>query len=304
MSLIYYYHIHPKEDVYDWVISTSSAPIPRDLGGNGHYSDRIYHSRNSGARFYVVTFGYEKGWARTTEPRLINRYTLHFIFSGKGEFNGTPVSAGDIFIVPQNVTYTISHDKETPLTFGWIALSGKELELMIDILHLPYETSVKLDAHQRRSIEEIFIDTVYNPHPDEELPFFLFSRLFRILSLSRIFYMPQMHSDNVYIDHAMSYIDSYYATDISVDKMASALHISPSHLRFLFANEFGYSPQEAIIKKRISVAKSLLRSDNPPSIQKIAQMCGYSDQSAFTKRFKNEVGMSPSEYQRSLIKES
>lgn len=303
MSLIYYYHLHPAENPSDWEIVTSSTPIPRDVGGIGHYSDRIYHSRNSGARFYVVTFGYEKGWARTTEPRMINRYTLHFIFDGKGECNGTPVGAGDIFIVPQNVTYSIVHDNDTPLTFGWIALSGKELELMIDILHLPYETTAKLDARQIKNVEEIFLDTVYAPHPDEDLPFFLFSRLFRILSLSRIYYMPQIHSDNTYIDHALSYIDSHYARPISVEEMASSLHISASHLRSLFANEFGYSPQEAIIKKRISVAKSLLRSDSPPSIQKIAQMCGYSDQGAFTKRFKNEVGLSPSEYAKSLSKE-
>ena len=114
--------------------------------------------------------------------------------------------------------------------------------------------------------------------------------------------MPQTHSDNSYIDHAMSYIDSHYSMDISVEDMANTLHISSSHLRCLFADEFGYSPQEAIIKKRIAVAKSLLRSDNPPSIQKIAQMCGYSDQGAFTKRFKNEVGISPSEYLKSLNK--
>ena len=134
MSLIYYHHIHPSEDHSQLIATNSNVPIPRDFDGSGYYSDRIYHSRNSGARFYVVTFGYEKGWHRSTEPRLINRYTLHFIFEGRGEFNGKPVCAGDIFIAPQNLSYTISHDKDSPLTFGWVALSGKELELMIGIL--------------------------------------------------------------------------------------------------------------------------------------------------------------------------
>ncbi len=294
--------MHPVEDYSHFVRLNSNVPIPRDLGKNGHYSDRIYHSRNSGARFYVVTFGYEKGWPRSTELRIINRYTLHMVFDGKGKYNDTPISKGSVFIVPQNTEHVIHHDKDAPMTLGWIALSGKELELMIEILHLPYETKARLDQTQIDKIEDIFIDTVYNSHPDEELPFFLFSRFFRVLSLAKIFYMSPHHSDNAYIDYATSYINTNYAQNISVADIAETLHISVSYLRSLFADEFGYSPQEAIIKKRMSTAKALLRSENPPSIQTIANICGYTDQGSFSKRFKKETGMSPTEYLGSLEK--
>lgn len=302
MSIIYYHHMHPCADLSHIVTLNSSTPIEQDFDRSGYYSDRIYHSRNSGARFYVVTFGYEKGWPRTTEPRIINRYTLHFVFRGKGSFNDKPINAGDIFIAPANVPYTIHHDSEEPLTMAWIALSGKELELMLDILHLPYKTDVRLDKTQIEEIEKIFTDTIYRPHYDVDLPFLLFSRFFEVISLAKICYVPPIHSDNVYIDKAMTYINTHYASDISVSKIAEELHISVSHLRSLFYGELGYSPQDAIIKKRISVAKALLRSENPPSIQSIANIVGYADQGAFSKRFKHETGCSPSEYLQSVEK--
>ena len=54
--------------------------------------------------------------------------------------------------------------------------------------------------------------------------------------------------------------------------------------------------QEAIVKKRMAVAKSLLSSEKSLPIYTIASMCGYTDQSAFYRRFKKEYGLSPSEY--------
>jgi len=40
------------------------------------------------------------------------------------------------------------------------------------------------------------------------------------------------------------------------------------------------------------------------SIAAIASECGYSDQSAFTRRFRQTIGFSPSEYRRSVVPKS
>ena len=296
MSIIYYFHYHPSENSIERIELSSSTPIPYDYGGTGYFSDRIYHSRNSEARFYVVTFGYEKGWGKSSSPRITNRYIMHFIFDGKGKFNNDEVKKGDIYILPPNKKHVIVHDAKRPMTLGWIGLSGKELELMLNILHLPDETNITLSEKQLKHIEDIFFDTIYKPHPDEEMPFFLFGRFFNILSKARIFYNPIIHNNNAHVDHALSYINTYYDKDISVEDVANHVHLSVSRLRSLFTEELGYSPQEAIIQKRMATAKALLLSENPPNIQTLAIMCGYNDPSAFSRRFKKEYGMSPSEY--------
>lgn len=296
MSVIYYFHFHPSDDFRETIEVSSNAPIPYDYAGNGYFSDRIYHSRNSDARFYVVTFGYEKGWARQIKPRITNRYMFHFIFDGKGKFNSDEVKRGDIYILPPNKKHVISHDERNPMTLGWIALSGKELELMLNILHLPNETTITLSEDQINRIEKIFLDTVYQPHPEEEMPFFLLGNFFIVLSHSKIFYDSSPSNDNIFVDHALSYINTHYDQEISVNDIAEFLHLSVSRLRSLFQQKLGYSPQEAIIQKRMVTAKALLLSENPPNFQTLSSMCGYADQSAFSRRFKKEFGESPSEY--------
>jgi AraC-like DNA-binding protein len=48
--------------------------------------------------------------------------------------------------------------------------------------------------------------------------------------------------------------------------------------------------------------RRLRETDDP--IAAVALDCGYSDQSAFTRQFRQTVGLSPSEYRRSVLQPS
>ena len=61
------------------------------------------------------------------------------------------------------------------------------------------------------------------------------------------------------------------------------------------------APQEAIIQKRMSVAKKMLEESTLP-ISSIASSCGYSDQSAFCKVFKKTQAISPLQYRKKILK--
>jgi AraC-like DNA-binding protein len=62
-----------------------------------------------------------------------------------------------------------------------------------------------------------------------------------------------------------------------------------------FIKLIGMSPRRYLTRLRMEAAVELLERSNDP-ILKVADACGYSDQSAFTRRFRAAVGMSPSEY--------
>ena len=153
------------------------------------------------------------------------------------------------------------------------------------------------------AIEKIFLDTLYTTHEMESLPYLLFANFFKALSLANISYTPKRTTNNKYIDLANQYINMHYSEEISVNTIANYLHISTARLRGLYSQELGFSPQRAIINKRISVAKALMCSEDPPPISEIAEICGYTDQSAFSKRFKKETGLSPLDYIRSIEKQ-
>lgn len=298
MSLVYYFHYHPDQSGSKKIEHYSLSPHPYDYAGTGYFSDVIYHSRNTAARFYIVTFGYEQGWPnKHCPPRTIDRYTLHFVFKGSGEWNGKHVHAGQIFIVQSNKEYTFTHSEKNPMTLGWIGISGKELELMIETLHLPKDPIINITPNQIEEIEKIFIDTVYNSHPNVDIPYFLFSRFFNILSLSGVSYTSDLSTSSLYTHEAMKYINTHYMENITVTDVAKAAHVSESYLRALYLQELGISPRVAIMQKRIATAKALLKQNHIP-ISTIAESCGYVDQSAFAKRFKQETSMSPIEYRK------
>ena len=84
--------------------------------------------------------------------------------------------------------------------------------------------------------------------------------------------------------------------------LAAAAGVSRSQLERDFRRVFGETPQQLLGRARIERAIELL--DTPGGISAIAQACGFSDQSAFTRRFKAATGMTPRDWrQRDLTKE-
>jgi len=78
--------------------------------------------------------------------------------------------------------------------------------------------------------------------------------------------------------------------------LAQRCSISASQLERDFRCVFGVGPQRYLHKLRIERALQLLIG--PDSIAAIAQTCGFSDQSAFTRRFRDVTGLTPTDWRR------
>ena len=61
----------------------------------------------------------------------------------------------------------------------------------------------------------------------------------------------------------------------------------------------GKGPIEYFLNLKIAEAKRLLREEKLP-VSKISDLLGYSSIHAFSRAFKNAVGLSPSEYRKSV----
>ena len=77
------------------------------------------------------------------------------------------------------------------------------------------------------------------------------------------------------------------------------MNISPYYFSKLFKEEAGENFIEYLTKVRIAHAKELLR--NPAlSIKEICILSGYSDPNYFSRIFKKQEGVTPSEYRDSM----
>ncbi len=100
------------------------------------------------------------------------------------------------------------------------------------------------------------------------------------------------------IQQAVRFINDNYRTDICLDAVAGGADMSPSHFSRIFKKVMGLSYQEYLNNRRITKAKSLLRT-SPQSVTEIAVSLGFADPTGFGRIFKKLTGQTPSAY-RSL----
>ena len=91
---------------------------------------------------------------------------------------------------------------------------------------------------------------------------------------------------------AARFIESHLSEPLSLQRLASLVNLSPSHLIRLFQQEFHHSPHEYIILARMNHAKYLLKTTSKP-VKAIALEVGYRTESSFTNAFTEKVGISP-----------
>ena len=84
---------------------------------------------------------------------------------------------------------------------------------------------------------------------------------------------------------------------LSVSYLSNRLNMSEVHLRRLFVKIHKASPVKYITGLRISSACEMLKGTNK-EIAAIAEECGFSSGYYFSRVFKNETGMSPSNYRK------
>lgn len=87
--------------------------------------------------------------------------------------------------------------------------------------------------------------------------------------------------------------------DLTLAGLAHAFSLNKSYLASRFKRETGSTVTSFINKRRMDRAVSLLGSRDVP-IQEVASACGFSDLTYFTRVFKREKGITPSDYRKNV----
>ncbi len=93
------------------------------------------------------------------------------------------------------------------------------------------------------------------------------------------------------------YIDNHFKENLSLDQLAQLAHVNKYYLAHAFRREFGVSPINYLISRRVAESRFLLR-ETDHNLSLIAQMLGFSSPSYFSQCFRRLEGISPMEYRR------
>lgn len=81
----------------------------------------------------------------------------------------------------------------------------------------------------------------------------------------------------------------------TAETMAALTNMSVSQFYNLYRTFFGLSPKRDLLDTRIARVKYMLKVDQM-SVGQAAELSGFHNMSHFTRYFKKECGMTPSEY--------
>jgi len=95
------------------------------------------------------------------------------------------------------------------------------------------------------------------------------------------------------------FIEAHLEESISIQALARIAGLSMYHFARAFKQSEGMTPHEYVIQRRVQRAKNLLAETDLP-LSEIALAAGFSDQSHCARRFREHVGVTPTNYRWSL----
>jgi len=165
----------------------------------------------------------------------------------------------------------------------------KSLEFVLWAEHIAYEKGGM--TYQFNSRND-YLTTIMNLTDYEQMKIWFVDK---IGAACRNVMCKREESSNNVVDIAKEYIKNNYSKALSLDEVSFYVNISPYYFSKIFKEGTGENFIEYLTNIRMEKAKELL-STSDYSMKEIGVMVGYSDPNYFSRSFKKNVGVTPTEY--------
>ncbi|HBN84465.1 MAG TPA: AraC family transcriptional regulator [Clostridiales bacterium] len=108
------------------------------------------------------------------------------------------------------------------------------------------------------------------------------------------------HKENLIV--AKDYIDKNYISDIKAEDAAKIAMMSSSYFRYLFKNLTNMTFTEYVNHLRIKKASDLLVEYYTDSVYDICFSSGFNNINYFNRAFKQQMGLSPTQYRKKVLR--
>lgn len=265
--------------------------------------------RNKVKLLYVSTAKYGGDWHSTLHTHACTE--IFYVVGGSGKFNIEgkllPVTTDDMVIVNPNVEHTeVSYNKR-PLEYIVLGVEGLEYSAGEDADERWFMTNMQ-NAREallhalREMLREIEYKAVGYELICQDLLEVLILRLMRHAGLqflpTKTEHRKPGRKPSKECAAVRHYIDNHFKENINLDMLSELVHVNKYYMVHSFTKEYGISPINYLISRRIEESKYLL-SDTDHSLSQISHMLGFSSSSYFSQSFRRLEGMSPMEFRRS-----
>ncbi|MBR2895893.1 MAG: AraC family transcriptional regulator [Oscillospiraceae bacterium] len=243
----------------------------------------------------------------TRRPRGRLDYQLLYVASGKTHFmirgKDCEVTAGHMVLyLPQQEQDYVYYGEDKPEVY-WVHFTGSDVKNILRSYHLPMEENIfgcGVSPTYVHLFQEMIRELQTKKVGFQELLTMYLRQIFLLVQRSRL---EERSTVSTYMQEEMEearrYFDEHYNEDIRVEEFAMSRSMSVSWFLRNFKRVTGMSPMHYILTKRINNAVNLLETTDY-NIAEISAIVGYENSMYFSRLFKKQNGVSPTEYRKLL----
>ena len=243
----------------------------------------------------------------TWRPRGRIDYQLLYVASGKTVFyfNGEPkeVAAGHMVLFqPKQEQHYEYFAVDRPEVY-WVHFTGSDVRNILKHYDIPLDRHV-IYSGSSATYAYLFKEMIHELQTCrtgfEELLEMYLRQIFLLVQRSWEERKPTVSSYlQEEIDYARKYFNEHYNEDISIEEYAQSCGMSVSWFLRNFKQMTMKSPMQYILTIRINNAVSLLETTDY-NVTEISTIIGYDNPLYFSRIFKKQKGVSPSDYRKML----
>ncbi|MEG2116458.1 MAG: AraC family transcriptional regulator [Clostridia bacterium] len=234
-------------------------------------------------------------------PGIREHYLIHFVVEGSGFFIVNEIAyrvqKGEAFCIFPNTIVTYFPDPDDPWTYYWFGFNGCDAVMIMDKTDFTIENP-RVGNFDLTTAKK-YVMSIYSKRGNSFGDIIYMSG--KLLELLALFVSKQydfkVGASKETLLYAISFIKFSYTSQISIEDIARKVEISKSQLCRIFKTYLKCSPSQFLENYRIECATKLLKTTNL-SMKVISNSVGYLDPLYFTRVFKKNMAMSPTEYKK------
>lgn len=230
------------------------------------------------------------------ELTYVDRGQLHCVVDG----NGYTLKQGQMMLFAPNQWHMQYTDLNITARFLTVAFD-LESDLSLSLSNRVFDLSSAEAIYLKQLLNEMDTNDAYSgDFIRSNLKLLLLSVLRDTGGRKKRLKTPlALHNENIIVSRTLQYIAEHVYDKLSVEGVAKEVSVSASHLTALFHRQMNISPGEYIRRVKLEESKCLIRGGKM-NFSQIAATLNYSTIHHFSRQFKDNFGISPSEYAKSL----
>lgn len=233
-------------------------------------------------------------------------WILIFCTAGAGvaKINNTSYELKEysLIILPPNISHIYFADNNIPWDIYWCHFQGALADKYPLVKHKQATYIEKIAPSFAKELMDKFNEIIksysFDPSDDNQTLYGaqILSSLLASLSVKSL-NNKDLKYKNTYVDLTVHYIQKHLSEQIKLSDISTFLKISPGYLCKVFRSNVNLSINQFITKAKMTRASFYLKYTNL-TIKEIALRLGYSDSYYFSRVFKKQFSLSPSNYRK------